>query len=699
LSSENKYLIIMKKIVLLGTIVLLTSGIYAQNEKIVPSFEQVLSLKSAGAPVISPDGNHVLFTVTQTDWKNNRYDTEIWLSKNSQKPFQLTNNPDDNSGNPKWSPDGKWIAFTSGRGSKNQIYAIYSEGGEAFPVTREKNGVGSFEWSPDGKRIAFTVEEDTEKDDKKREEHYGSYTVEDDEYKLTKLMVIDFNPDYLEFFPLPCYEKDSLKKESLCQKWPEPEKLIDKDDYTITSFQWSPDGEMIVFNHQPDPLINSSLKSDISIIYTDTKEITTLVANPGSDGFIDWSPDSKSVLYTSDVDNTSSNYYLNSRYFRIDVDGKNNKELGKEFDENLSGLKWTVKGIYATAYQKTLRPLFIMNPENGKIEKVLDNPARIFGLSVSKDGSTMAFQGAEDNSLREVYLVSTGTKKPVKLTNFTNQIINWKYSIPEVISWKSKDGSIIEGILHKPMDYDPDRKYPLLVNIHGGPTGISLPEPAPSYVYPVLQWLDKGALVLMPNYRGSAGYGEEFRKLNVENLGVGDAWDVMSGIEYLDKEGLIDTDKMGTMGWSQGGYISAFLATNTNEFKAISVGAGISNWMTYYVNTDIHPFTRQYLRATPWENEEIYRKTSPMTNINNASTPTLIQHGEFDKRVPIPNAYELFQGLQDIGVDTKLIIYKGFGHGITKPKERLAAMWHNWQWFGKHLWGEEIEMPELSKTR
>ncbi|MEA1887499.1 MAG: S9 family peptidase [Bacteroidota bacterium] len=689
----------MKKIALLGISLLVTIFINAQDERILPSFEQVLSLKRAGGPVISPDGKHVLFTVTQTDWKNNRYDTEIWISKDGKKTFQLTNNQEGSNSNPKWSPDGKWIAFTSSKGNKNQIYAINTEGGEAFPVTREKNGVGNFEWSPDGKRIAFTVQEDTEKEDKKREERYGSYAVEDEEYKLTKLMVIDFDTDYLEFFPLPCYEKDSLKKEQLCQDWPEPEALVDSVDYTLTSFEWSPDGKMIVFNHQPDPLINSSFKSDISILYTDTKKRATLVANPGSDRFIDWSPDSKSILYTSDVDNTTSNYYMNSRYFRIDIDGKNKKELGKDFDENLSGLIWTDKGIYATAYQKTLRPLFIMHPDNGKVEKVLDSPPRIYALSISKDGNKMAYIGAKDESLPEIYINDTGNNDPMILTAFTDQIKNWKYSIPEVISWKSKDGTIIEGILHKPMDYEPGKKYPLLVNIHGGPTGISLPEPTPSYVYPVLQWLDKGALALMPNYRGSAGYGEEFRKLNVENLGVGDAWDVMSGIEALNKKGIIDTSRMGAMGWSQGGYISAFLTTNTNAFEAISVGAGISNWMTYYVNTDIHPFTRQYLKATPWENEEIYRKTSPMTNINKATTPTLIQHGEFDKRVPIPNAYELFQGLQDVGVDTKLIVYKGFGHGITKPKERLAAMWHNWQWFGKYVWEEEIDIPVVSSER
>ncbi len=667
--------------------------IHGQENRKVPSFEEVLSLKGAGMPFISPDGKHVVFTVSQTDWDKNRTDTEIWISKNGGTPFQLTNNPEGSSSGPQWSPDSKWIAFTSERGNKNQIHVIRADGGEAFPVTRTDEGVGGFEWSPDGKMIAFTMTEKEEKSDKTRKERYGSYSVEDEEYRLTRLWAIGFDPAFLEFYPLPCYETDSAKKADLCRKWPEPEPLIDSVDFTITGFEWSPDGKMIAFNHQPDPLINSWTKSDISILHVDTKKIMPLVQNPAADGFLDWSPDSRSILYSSDVDNATSNFYMNSRYFRIDIDGSNGKELATGFDENLSGLTWTKKGIYCTAYQQTVRPLFLMDPDKGSLKPIMATPARIYAFTLSKAGDKMAIMGANDESLTEIYLTDLGKNPPKKITDFTGQISNWKYSKPEVITWKSKDGTTIEGVLHKPMDYDPGKKYPLLVNIHGGPTGISVPSPVPAYVYPILQWLDKGALVLMPNYRGSAGYGEDFRKLNVENLGVGDMWDVMSGIDYLDQEGLIDTDKMGAMGWSQGGYISAFLTTNTDRFKAISVGAGISNWMTYYVNTDIHPFTRQYLKATPWENEEIYRKTSPMTNINNASTPTLIQHGEFDRRVPIPNAYELYQGLQDVGVETKLIVYKGFGHGISKPKEQLAAMWHNWQWFGKQIWGEEIEIP------
>jgi dipeptidyl aminopeptidase/acylaminoacyl peptidase len=275
----------------------------------------------------------------------------------------------------------------------------------------------------------------------------------------------------------------------------------------------------------------------------------------------------------------------------------------------------------------------------------------------------------------------------------TAQISSWALGTSEVVSWPSRDGTVIEGVLHKPKDWQPGKRYPLLVVIHGGPTGVDYPQPTPFYVYPIPEWVAKGAVVLRPNYRGSAGYGEHFRSLNVKNLGVGDMWDVMSGVDYLVKQGIADSSRMGAMGWSQGGYISAFLTANTTRFRAISVGAGISNWVTYYVSTDIHPFTRQYLKATPWDDPAIYARTSAMSTIKRAKTPTLIQHGQFDTRVPTQNAYELYQGLQDQGVPSQLIIYKGFGHGINKPKEQLAAAWHNWSWFAKYIWGEDVKLP------
>src|SRR6185436_18171228 len=292
--------------------------------------------------------------------------------------------------------------------------------------------------------------------------------------------------------------------------------------------------------------------------------------------------------------------------------------------------------------------------------------------------------------LTDVASGSSRTLQARRLTDLNAQTAAFTTSTLEVISWKSQDGATIEGVLHKPADFDPSRRYPLLIVIHGGPTGVSRAIPFTSAIYPIDVWVPRGVLVLEPNYRGSAGYGEKFRALNVRNLGVGDAWDVLSGVDALIAKGFVDPARVGTMGWSQGGYISAFLATHdAARFKAISVGAGISDWMTYYVNTDIHPFTRQYLKATPWDDPDIYQKTSPISYVKNAKTPTLIQHGELDKRVPIPNAYQLRQALEDRGVPVKMVVYKGFGHGIDKPKQQRSVLEQNLEWFTQWIWGEK----------
>ena len=670
-------------------------------QKRVPAFEEVLSLRNPGTPLLSPDGQHVVYTVRRTDWQKNGYDTEIWLRKANQEPFQLTNNPGGSSSNPQWSPDGQWISFTSAREDKNQIYAIRIDGGEAIPLTHESESVGSYAWSPDGSTIAFTRAVGDEEMDKERSKRYGAYEVDEEEYKPNWLYVVKVDPYAPNPADLPCYDaKDSTAQAWDCIEWPKAEALLDSVDFTIRDFAWSPDGKKIAFTHTPDPLINSFFEADIGVLDIASGNYETVVANKSADSFADWSPDSESILYESDMDNVTSNYYTNGRYFTLNLSSGASQELAIDFDENLGNWHWTEKGLYATAFKKTIRHLYHIDPQSGQVSPHFGDLYTIFSFDVSDDGNVFVISGENGDDLEELYHWEPGSSAEV-ITDFNRQIENWQVASSEVISWKSKDGTEIEGVLHKPANYDPNQKYPLFVVIHGGPTGIDRPVPVYGGVYPINQWLyhGEGALVLRVNYRGSAGYGADFRALNVQNLGVGDAWDVLSGVDYLEQQDMIDTERMGCMGWSQGGYISAFLTTHTDRFSAISVGAGISNWMTYYVNTDIHPFTRQYLKATPWDDPEVYAKTSPMTNINQASTPTLIQHGEFDRRVPIANAYELVQGLRDKEVPAKLIVYKGFGHGISKPKERLAALWHNWEWFGKYVWGEEIALPGLVEEK
>jgi dipeptidyl aminopeptidase/acylaminoacyl peptidase len=359
--------------------------------------------------------------------------------------------------------------------------------------------------------------------------------------------------------------------------------------------------------------------------------------------------------------------------------------------------RWTLFG----GLQKTAAHLFRLDPTSLKMARV-SKPDQLMlgGASFTKDGKMMAFTAASPTALNEVFVASVNDFAPRQLTSMSEQVKDFKVGTREVISWPSKDGAMIEGVLIKPADFDPSKKHPLLCVIHGGPTGIDRPTLLDTRYYPTDIWAGRGALILKVNYRGSAGYGEKFRQLNVRNLGVGDAWDVLSGVDYLINKGWVDPQKIGCMGWSQGGYISAFLTTSSDRFAAISVGAGISNWATYYYNTDITPFTIQYLDKNPADDPEIYAKTSPMTYIKQAKTPTLIQHGEFDKRVPIPNAYELRQGLEDRGVPVEMVVYKGFGHGITKPKAMRAVMQHNLAWFNHYIFGDarpDFAKPELPK--
>ena len=659
------------------------------------SFEKWISLKSVFSPLVSEDGKWVAFGSNSTDWKANSYHSEIWLWHEGAPAFQLTRTSGNSSSNYRFVPGGKWLSFVADRGNKSQIWLISLQGGEAFPITDEEEGVNDYEWNPDGKSIAISKTEPEAKVEKNTKQRYGSFGVIGEEYHLTHLWLLDFNLDSIQLAgSLPCYESksDSTKKAVTppCYTFPKAKRLTE-GDFTVSGFDWHPNGEDILFNRQPNPLIMSSVHSDVATLHVKDKKMKILVNNPTGDFFNGISPDGKEFCYGSSVADSISQFYKNNRFFIYNYETGRSREVATEVDEDKNFLKWTPRGIAISYLQGVKSVVAMIDPASGKVSPVPMPFEMMGGIDFTKDGTHMVFGGRHFDQLQEIYVYNNGL--PTAITDMNAQIRNWNTPVNEVINWKSKDGAGIEGILLKPRNFDPKKKYPLLVVIHGGPTGIDRPDPVPTYVYPIMQWCEKGAIVLRVNYRGSAGYGGKFRALNVRNLGVGDMWDVMSGVDHLIQMGIVDTTRMGCMGWSQGGYISAFLTTNTNRFKAISVGAGISNWVTYYVSTDITPFTRQYLKATPWEDMEIYKKTSPMTNINKASTPTLIQHGEFDNRVPVPNAFELYRGLQDRGIPSKLIIYKGFGHGISKPKERLAATWHNWQWFGKYVFGESFEVP------
>ena len=644
--------------------------------KRAPAVEDLMALKSAGAARISPDGTRVAYTITETDMDQDAYVTQIWLADAATgKSIQLTRGKKSSS-SPAWSPDGRWLAFTSSRADDtSQLFVISPDGGEAVQLTKAETGVGGYAWSPDGRAIAFTAADPVSKESKDRKDYYGDYDVVRREYTHSHLWTIDVAEALIA--PQAGRRRTSGKA------------------FTVGGFDWSPDGTRIAFSAAKNPDLINGGTSDIYVLELDGDKVKKVVDQPGPDYSPLWSPDGRSILFPSAGGRTDY-FARNIGLAVVPAGGGDVRPLTGAFDENANAVDWNADGIYFSAMQRTASHLYRLDPGSLQIARLsVPDDAIVSGFSFSKDGRRLAFQAATPTTLPEI-CVSEFPFKPRALTRMTGQVGGFILGTREVIAWKSKDGTVIEGVLIKPADFDPAKRYALLCVIHGGPTGVDRPAllSGDSRYYPSDIWAARGALVLKVNYRGSAGYGAKFRILNYRNLGVGDAWDVLSGVEHLVKKGWVDPARVGCMGWSQGGYISAFLTASSSSFKAISVGAGISNWATYYYNTDITPFTINYLGDDPVDDPSIYAKTSPMHYIKKATTPTLIQHGEFDRRVPIPNAYELRQGLEDRGVPVEMVVYKGYGHGITKPKSMRAVMEHNLAWFNHYIFGDP--KPDLT---
>jgi dipeptidyl aminopeptidase/acylaminoacyl peptidase len=646
-----------------------------------PTIEQSLGMRSVSGAQISPDGRFVAYTVQQANWNEDEFVQQIWLCMVATgERYQLTS-AKKSSQTPRWAPDSKRLAFTSERDGKRQIYIINPLGGEPQQLTSEENGVSQFEWARDGSSIAYVSSGPESKARKDRKEKYGDFEVVEGDYAMMRLWLIKTPPEI---------STDANLK-------PKPEPLTDGDKFSVETLAWAPDSKRIAFSAQRDPALSSSATEQIYLVDLADKHVKPLLTSGGPNKRPRWSPDGRQIAFNT-ADGNPSYYYANSRIAIVPVSGGEPKVLTAKFDEDADLLDWGPDGIYFSAAQKGAAHVFRVNPETLAIDRITA-PDSFYTRegSFTPDHRTMAAAGATPNHFSEVFVSSVKDFSPRYLTDAASQWKAFKLTTREMIEWKSSDGTLVQGVLVKPADYDPSRKYPLLVVIHGGPTGMDTLVPSSDRYYPVELFAAKGALVLKPNYRGSAGYGEKFRGLNVRNLGLGDYADVISGVDYLIAKGLVDKDRVGAMGWSEGGYISAFITTYSDRFRAVSVGAGISDWMTYYVNTDIHPFTRQYLKATPWDDREIYEKTSPIFYVSKAKTPTLIQHGDQDKRVPPPNSFELYQALKDRGVPVKLILYKGFGHPIDKPKQQRAVMEHNYDWFAKYIWGEDLQPEAATK--
>ena len=630
--------------------------------------ELMMKVRPVGPVRPSPDGRKVAYVVTDTVMTADKseYVAQIYVANaDGSGAVQLTFG-EKSSTNPQWSPDGSMLAFTSTRKeNKSNLYLLRMSGGEAEPLTDVKTGVAGFDWSPDGKWIAFAMADARSEEEEKLAKGRDDWRWVDENPRLARLYVV-------------AVERGADGKR-------EPRRLT-AGDFHVGGFDWSPDGRRIAFSHTRSPKANDWPTADVSVVEVAGGQVTTLVATPAAETAPHYSPDGRQIALV--VSDNPPRWAQSGAVHVMPAAGSAPRALASSHDgqPNLAGWSPDSKTIYFSEARGTGTRLYALDVAQNRVVDVNTTEEVLTNVTLNRAGRVFGFTAQASDRAPEAYVTPVERYSPTQVSRANADIPRLPLGRTEVVRWKSADGRDVEGLLTYPVGYQKGARVPLILNIHGGPAGVFQQTFIASRgAYPIAALAARGYAVLRPNPRGSSGYGAEFRRANIKDWGVGDYQDLMTGVDRVVEMGVADPGRLGVMGWSYGGYMTSWIITQTKRFKAASAGAPVTNLMSFTGTADIPSFIPDYFGGQPWEVADAYRKHSPMFNVRGVTTPTLIQHGEADERVPVSQGYELYNALRAQGVPARMLVMPRQPHGPTEPKMILKVMQTNIEWFDKHL--------------
>lgn len=714
------------------------------NETTTPGLRDLVLLEHPVDVRLNPSGTTVAMRVESAHWEQNRYVRDVvTIDLATGVRRQLTRLADCTA--LRWLDDASLAVLKSDGAPEStpQVFVYDQCAGDGWAVTDAEKGVSAFDVFAGG--ISYLTTDPDDPVAQARDDAFGTYRRVEAEPGTVALRHVDLAQ-------LAAYERAYARATAA-----ERERLVRPDvnlgvlleePVTIKGIVASPAGEAVYVNAWPTDDLTRVRESSVHRITVDAAAAVADVVRRGAerqDGRTPATPSGETgareprdeamigasrrlplppraaieavspdgtgllIAFPGRDSRISTNVELwaGDRDALVDAAGVEEArahlvDVTADIDQRCAQPVWHEDGIDLAYVQSTSIRIARVDPSGATGARQLDTGAVApqFAFHTAR-GGRLAFVGDSATRFSEVFVAEEDGVR--QLTDFGSQLRQYSCGQVRTMQWTSTDGTLIEGVVRLPPDFDPSQRYPLAFVVHGGPGWVDLEQLVPGAArryYPEIQLAGEGVIVVHPNYRGSLGRGLAFQELNVGNLGVGDLWDLESAIDHFDSLGWIDTDRVGCMGWSQGGYISAFAALHSDRFTAVSVGAGVSDWYSYAVSNDIPDFTRDFLGIDLFgDDRTALTASSPMAAIGKARTPMLIQHGAKDQRVPLSNAMELYRGLQEKGVPVELFVFPEFGHPITRPRENHAVLHQNLTWFRHWLLGEELDLDGSARAR